>query len=337
MVAGGDAIERTESWTGRTFWVNNDAFSGLASGRPVRCGGARTRNEGKSIMSASQQVRESVSKAYAKAVSTEPGGNCCCAPVQKSTVAKLAGYTSDELASLPAEAVVNSFGCGNPLAFSEIKEGEVVLDLGSGAGIDLLLAAKKVGPSGKAIGVDMTDEMIAKGRENVAASGLDNVDVRKGLIEDLPVESGSLDWVISNCVINLSPEKPKVFAEIARVLKPGGRMLVSDIVAEDLPDWVHRNEALHNSCIAGAISEEKYLDGLRQAGLVDVEVRDRIVYDASQLEAFATTELPDNEELLSCCGGPAGADSIGDLAEKMVGKIWSAKIYAKKPASQTCC
>jgi len=241
-------------------------------------------------MSDEQQVRDSVSKAYAKAVSTESEGSCCCSPVQKGTVAKLAGYSSEELATLPADAVVNSFGCGNPLAFSEIKEGEVVLDLGSGAGIDILLAAKKVGPTGKAIGVDMTDEMIARGKENVAAAGLDNVDLRKGLIEDMPVDAESVDWVISNCVINLSPEKPKVFAEIARVLKPGGRMLVSDIVAEELPDWVLTNDALHNSCIAGAISEGEYLDGLRQVGLVDTEVRD-----------------------------------------KMAGKVWSAKIYARKP------
>lgn len=286
-------------------------------------------------MSESQQVRESVSKAYAKAVSTETEASCCCGPAQKGVVAKLAGYTTEDLASLPADAVVNSFGCGNPLAFSEIREDEVVLDLGSGAGIDILLAAKKVGPTGKAIGVDMTDEMIARGKENVAASGLDNVDLRKGFIEDLPVESDSVDWVISNCVINLSPEKRKVFVEIARVLKPGGRMLVSDIVAKELPDWVRKSEALHNSCIAGAISEEAYLDGLRQAGLVDVEVRDRIVYDPSQLEVFITTELPDNEKLVSCCGGPVTIESVKDFAHKTAGKVWSAKIYAKKPGGLT--
>jgi SAM-dependent methyltransferase len=251
-------------------------------------------------------------------------------------VVKLAGYTSEELAALPADAVVNSFGCGNPLAFSEIREGEVVLDLGSGAGIDILLAAKKVGPSGKVIGVDMTDEMIAKGAENVAAAELNNVELRKGLIEDLPVENESVDWVISNCVINLSPEKPKVFAEIARVLKPGGRMLVSDIVAEELPAWIRTNEALHNSCVAGAISEAAYLDGLGAVGLTDVEVRERIVYDASHLKAFVTTELPDNEELASCCGGPVTPESIDAFVETMAGKVWSAKIYAKKPGPACC-
>ena len=144
-------------------------------------------------------------------------------------------------------------------------------------------AAKKVGPKGRASGVDMTDEMIARAKENVALSGLTNVDVRKGIIEALPVDSESVDWVISNCVINLSPEKPKVFAEIARVLKPGGCMLVSDIVVKELSDVIRKNQALYNSCVAGAVTEEEYLAGLREAGLVDAEVRERLVSDASQI------------------------------------------------------
>ncbi|MDO8632640.1 MAG: arsenite methyltransferase, partial [Phycisphaerales bacterium] len=237
-------------------------------------------------MKSSDQVRKEVSHAYARAVSRPvKTSGPCCGPVQKGVVVKLAGYDADEIAALPDEAVVNAFGCGNPLAYSEVREGETVLDLGSGAGIDLLLAARKVGPSGKVIGVDMTDAMIAKARDNIAAAGLRNVEVRKGLIEKLPVESDSVDWVISNCVINLSPEKGRVFAEIARVLRPGGRMLVSDIVVEELPDWVRRDVALYASCVSGAIREDEYLDGLRRAGLVDVEVRERIVYDEAQLAA----------------------------------------------------
>ena len=224
--------------------------------------------------------RRSVSEDYARAV-TSPAEGCCCSPTPKGVVAKLAGYTDDEVAVLPPEAVVNSFGCGNPLAFSEVRPGDVVLDLGSGAGIDLLLAAKKVGQNGRVIGVDMTDAMIAKAQENIAAAGLTNVEVRKGIIEELPVEDASVDWVISNCVINLSPEKARVFAEIARVLRPGGRMLVSDIVAEDLPPEISGNRHLYSSCLAGAISEPAYLDGLRQAGLVEVQVRDRLVYDTA--------------------------------------------------------
>ncbi len=280
-------------------------------------------------MSEHQKVRDSVSQAYAKVVATPAeGGSPCCGPSPKGVVVKVAGYTREELESLPAEAVVNSLGCGNPLAYSEVSEGDVVVDLGSGAGIDISIAGKKVGATGRVIGVDMTDEMIAKARENIAASGLNNVELRKGIIEELPVESSSVDWVISNCVINLSPEKPKVFAEIARVLKPGGRMLISDIVIEDLPEWVREDEALYNSCIAGAISEEAYLDGLRQAGLEDVEVRERIHYDASQLEALIHSEI---EELVTCCGGGSSSEAtIGQLAESMVDKIWSAKLYARK-------
>lgn len=282
-------------------------------------------------MSTGEEIRRTVSEAYSRAVSRSGEGTCCGSPAPQGVAAKLAGYTSEELASLPPQAVVNSFGCGNPLALSEIGEGDVVVDLGSGAGIDILLAGKRVGPGGRAIGIDMTDEMIAKARENIAAAGLGNVEVRKGIIEELPVESCSADWVISNCVINLSPDKPKVFAEIARVLKPGGRMLVSDIVARDLPEWVKGNQALYCSCIAGAISEEEYLEGLRRAGLEDAEVRERLAYDRSQLIAFVKSELPQLERALACCGGPIDDATIARIAGSVEGKIWSAKFYARKP------
>lgn len=284
-------------------------------------------------MTEQNEIRESVSKAYAKAVcAPSTDASPCCAPVQKGVVVKLAGYTQEELTALPADAVVNSFGCGNPLAFSEVREGQTVLDLGAGAGIDILLAAKKVGPTGMAIGVDMTDEMIARAKENIALSGLTNVDVRKGIIEALPVDSESVDWVISNCVINLSPEKAKVFAEIARVLKPGGCMLVSDIVVSELSDVIRKNQALYNSCVAGAVTEEEYLAGLADAGLVDAEVRERIVYDASQIEAFIESELPDNEDVAAaCCGGDSCLPSAKEIAASLVGKVWSAKVFARKP------
>lgn len=281
--------------------------------------------------------RKTVSDDYAKVVQSPAPSDCCGTPAQKGVVAKLAGYTSEELAALPAEAVVNSFGCGNPLAFSAVAPGDVVLDLGSGAGIDLLLAAKKVGAAGRVIGVDMTDAMLAKARENIAAAGLDNAEVRQGIIEDLPVESASVDWVISNCVINLSPEKAKVFAEIARVLKPGGRMLVSDIVAEELPTAITSNAQLYSSCLAGAISEAAYLEGLREAGLVDVEVRDRIVYDTAQVEAFIGTELVEAPPATSCCGGCGGEGHTTQAlakrwAPKLQGKIASVQVTARKPA-----
>jgi SAM-dependent methyltransferase len=271
-------------------------------------------------------IRESVSEAYGNAVARPASGSCCARPGQKGAVAGLAGYREEELEELPAGAVVNSFGCGNPVSFSEVKEGDVVLDLGSGAGIDLLLAAKKVGPSGRVIGVDMTDEMIAKAKENIAASGLTNVEVRKGIIEDLPVASSSVDWVISNCVINLSPEKSKVFQEIRRVLKPGGRILISDVVVEDLPTKVRENQALYSSCVAGAISELEYLQGLRSAGLTDVEVRERIVYETSQLSALVQSEIA---EIASCCGGPSMSGDLAQMMELLTGKVWSAKFYGR--------
>lgn len=272
-------------------------------------------------------VRQGVSKAYAAAVNAPAKKGCCgSAPAQKGVAVKLGGYSSEELAALPVEAVVNSFGCGNPVALAGLAAGEVVLDLGSGAGIDLLLAAKRVGPEGRVIGVDMTDAMIAKANENIRAAQLTNVEVRKGLIEDLPVESNSVDWVISNCVINLSPEKTKVFREIARVLKPGGRMVVSDIVAQDLPEEVRQAADLYASCISGAISEEEYLAGLRDAGLVEVEVRDRLVYDAAALEALASSDLE------SACGCAGGKAELLSVARTLAGKVWSAKVHARKPA-----
>lgn len=277
-----------------------------------------------------KSVRSAVSQDYGRAVK-KPTEGCCCQPAQKGVVAKLAGYTDDELAALPPQAVVNSFGCGNPLAFSGVKPGETVLDLGCGAGIDLLLAARKVGPSGKVIGIDMTDEMLAKARENITASGLTNVEVRKGIIEELPVESASVDWVISNCVINLSPEKEKVFREITRVLRPGGTMTVSDIVAEELPPEIANNRHLYSSCLAGAISEAAYIDGLRKAGLDQIEVRERLVYDSTQLAGFIGSELKEADP--SPCCGHSDRPVEGDVAawtSQLQEKVWSIKIFARK-------
>jgi SAM-dependent methyltransferase len=179
------------------------------------------------------EIRSEVRKEYAQRIAAPQRCGCGCSALssKKGPLANLAGYSTEELASVPAAAAGNSFACGNPLAYAGVREGDVVLDLGSGAGLDLLLSAKKVGTSGRVIGVDMTDAMIAKAKENILAANVSNVEVRKGLIEELPVEDGAVDWVISNCVINLSPEKERVFNEIARVLKPGGTMLVSDIMA----------------------------------------------------------------------------------------------------------
>jgi SAM-dependent methyltransferase len=226
-----------------------------------------------------------------------------------------AGYKTEELNLLSGGE--SSFGCGNPLAFSAVEKGDVVLDLGAGAGLDLLVAAEKVGPTGHVIGVDMTDAMIEAARANVARAGHANVEVRKGIIEALPVESATVDHVISNCVINLSPEKEKVFAEIARVLRPGGRIRISDIVAEELPEWVKTDPDLYGACIGGAISEEAYVAGLRAAGLVEVEVVDRLRYDADQVEDVVGLASP-------CCGGP------DPRLVSLAGKIWSATFSGRK-------
>ncbi len=266
-------------------------------------------------------IRKKISEDYAAAVNGT--GSCC----SDGAVSSLAGYNKDELENHGEGVATSTFGCGNPLAFSEVKKGQTVLDLGSGPGLDLMLAARKVGPKGQVIGVDMTDDMIARATSNIEASPYDNIEVRKGIIEALPIEDNSVDWVISNCVINLSPEKDKVFAEIQRVLKPGGRMRVSDIVAEELPESIRKDVELYSACIGGAVSEADYIAGLRSAGLTNVEVKERMVYSAPQLEAMVD-ELTDagrvSAEATSCCDL-----SLPDLA----GRVWSALVVAEKPKS----
>lgn len=288
-------------------------------------------------MDQNEKIREMVSTAYGKAIGeTASGCGCGCkTPNEKASIAGMAGYEKSDIIALNSDAAASSFGCGNPLAFSGVKEGDTVLDLGSGAGFDLILAAKKVGHSGHVIGVDMTEAMIAKARENILAEGLTNVEVRKGLIEQLPVESASVDWVISNCVINLSPEKTRVFSEIHRVLKPGGQMLVSDIVVKNLPDWLRQNDQLYTACVGGAISEEDYLAGLRETGLDNVEVRNRLVYDASQiLSFFETEEIPGLKEIIEGQPLESHENLIHQMTMSAVGNVWSAEFYAKKPAKK---
>lgn len=241
--------------------------------------------------------------------------SCCTS----SPAARLAGYEDTER---HAEAAGASFGCGNPLAFAGVREGDTVLDLGSGAGLDLLIAAEKTGPDGLVIGVDMTDDMIEVARKNASKAGHSNIEVRRGLIEELPVDDHSVDWVISNCVINLSPDKPAVFREIARVMKPGAQFSISDIVVENLPDWIRESAAAWSACVAGAISEMDYLEGLRNAGLEDVAVTERLVYDAPQLRAILSEDIPGMD--LDCA-------QIDALLEEYAGTIWSAKFSGRKP------
>lgn len=238
-------------------------------------------------------IREQVSEAYTRALHrSESGGGCCSGGT--ATARQKAIRTTrygNELENAPDEAAQSSFGCGNPLAMAGIREGQTALDLGSGAGLDLILAARKVGESGRAIGVDMTTAMVEAARRNVEKAGLRNTEVRQGLIEDLPVESGSVDWVISNCVINLSPEKKKVFSEIHRVLRPGGRFSISDIVVEGLPSGLRRSTGVYCACVGGAVTEAEYLAGLDAAGLTEVRVEERQGYAPEQVREIIVSEL----------------------------------------------
>jgi len=277
--------------------------------------------------------RETVSKSYEEALqramtAEQQSGGCCGSKSAKpaGNAAKLVDHERDA-AGLPAEALGSSFGCGNPLAFSEVEPGQTVVDLGSGAGLDLLIASRLVGPTGKVIGIDMTDAMLDEARRNVERAGVTNVELRKGVIESLPLEDGSVDWVISNCVINLSPDKPAVFRELARVLKPGGHVSISDIVAHDLPEILRTHGKTHSACIGGAVSEADYLAGLADAGLTDVEVTERLVYERDQLIGVSSLDDSDDDE--------PNTFPIEDLHAALLssaGKVWSAKFSARRPA-----
>ncbi|MDF1800691.1 MAG: arsenite methyltransferase [Planctomycetota bacterium] len=268
-------------------------------------------------------VHAEISGAYERALerSKESGSSCCGPGPASGNAAKLVDYGGDA-AGLPEQAVRSSFGCGNPLAFADVQPGEVVADLGSGAGLDLLIASDKVGESGRVIGVDMTDAMLAEAQKNIERAGATNIELRKGTIEALPLDDASVDWVISNCVINLSPDKEAVFAEIARVLKPGGRVSVSDIVAEQLPAELREHAAVRSACIGGAISEAEYISGLQGAGLVDVEVTERMVYDEQQLLSVVALDDAQLEGL--------GEDFVRAAATATAGKVWSARFRAQR-------
>ncbi len=225
------------------------------------------------------EVRDQVRQRYAEAalavVNNTSGGCCddsCCSPGAEGSFGSSL-YSADEQSELPQEAVLASLGCGNPLAVADLHEGERVLDLGSGGGIDVLLSARRVGPSGRAYGLDMTDEMLALARANAEKAGATNVEFLRGNIEAIPLPAAAVDVVISNCVINLSDDKPAVFREMFRVLAPGGRVGVSDVVAED--DLTPADRAERGSyvgCIAGALSRSEYLDGLAAAGFAEASV-----------------------------------------------------------------
>jgi arsenite methyltransferase len=227
-------------------------------------------------------LREQVRERYADAARGLAEGRGCgcdceeigCCGEEATTLFGRGLYDDGQRAGLPETAVTASLGCGNPVAVADLHEGETVLDLGSGGGIDVLLSARRVGPTGTVYGLDMTDEMLALAQRNAREADATNVHFLKGLIEAIPLPAGSVDVVISNCVVNLSADKPAVLAEIARVLRPGGRVGISDVVAEDRLDSEARAErGSFVGCVAGALSESEYRDGLTAAGLVDVELR----------------------------------------------------------------
>jgi arsenite methyltransferase len=236
------------------------------------------------------QIREVVRARYAEAArSVEAGRASCCGPSDSSCgcgtdIPDGCGsdaafgpglYTGDERETLPDEAKLASLGCGNPTAVAELREGETVLDLGSGGGIDVLLSARRVGATGKAYGLDMTDEMLELARANQRQAGAENVEFLKGTIEDVPLPDGSVDVIISNCVINLSGEKPSVFREAARVLRRGGRFAVTDIVADpDMDEATRRDMAQWTGCIAGALTADEFRSELEAAGFDEIEIRE---------------------------------------------------------------
>ena len=267
-------------------------------------------------------IKRSVRETYGEiARQAASGCGCGCGPVTRSAPEAI-GYDPSDVAGTPDGADLG-LGCGNPTAIAGLQEGEVVLDLGSGGGFDCFLAANAVGPAGSVIGVDMTPEMIDAARENARRGGYDNVEFRLGEIESLPVADGSVDVVISNCVINLVPDKPRAFSEAYRVLRPGGRLHVSDIVLEDeLPTELSDSVAAYVSCVAGAVSRDEYLAALRSAGFREIEV----VSERDALELLNTCGCapPDEEEGEGCCDGEA--------IELREGLVTSLTLSARKPA-----
>ncbi|MEV6766146.1 arsenite methyltransferase [Streptomyces sp. NPDC051105] len=274
----------------------------------------------------STDLRETVRRRYAAAaVQVTEGGTACCGPqpVEVDENFGSALYDADERDALPAEAVAASLGCGNPTAVAELREGESVLDLGSGGGIDVLLSARRVGPTGRAYGLDMTEEMLALALANAEKAGATNVEFLKGTIEAIPLPANTVDVVISNCVINLSTDKPSVFAETFRVLKPGGRIGVSDVVADDTLDAGQRAErGDYVGCIAGALSFAEYRRGLAAAGFTDIEitpthsVADGMHSAIIRAAKPTTSTVPDTAATSSADGSCCGVTACCTPAER---------------------
>ena len=272
-----------------------------------------------------ENIKDVVKEKYGQAARRVSAGTSCCAsavvpeghcdPITSNL------YDSNQTGQIPEEAVRASLGCGNPTLLAQLKEGETVLDLGSGGGIDVLLSAKRVGPTGKAYGLDMTDEMLALARENQRKAGVENVEFLKGEIENIPLPDNSVDVIISNCVINLSADKSKVLREAFRVLKPGGRFAVSDVVLRgDVPAEVRDSVLLWVGCIAGALQDKEYESKLAEAGFESIAIEPTRIYKVEDARAFLTSE---------------GID-VDAIAPQVDDKFMSAFVRATKP-QQACC
>ena len=275
-------------------------------------------------MATAENVKAEVQQKYgaaARAVAEVGSIQACCDPALRCCDPITTNLYSDREKSLiPEHAVLASLGCGNPTALIELKAGEVVLDLGSGGGIDVLLSAQRVGPAGKAYGLDMTDDMLALARENQRRAGVENVEFLKGEIESIPLPDASVDVVISNCVINLSADKDRVLREAFRVLKPGGRFAVSDVVTHGtVPESVRKSMLLWVGCVAGALEEQEYGAKLAAAGFEEISVEPTRVYNVEDARHFLTE---------------AGVD-VDTIAPQVEGRFVSAFIRAQKPAA--CC
>lgn len=269
-----------------------------------------------------EQIREVVKAKYGEAarrVAAGTGSSCCGAAPCGTEIDPITRdlYQSSQTSSLPEAAVKASLGCGNPTALAQLNAGETVLDLGSGGGIDVLLSARRVGPAGKAYGLDMTDDMLALARENQRKAGIENVEFLKGEIENIPLPDNSVDVIISNCVINLSADKDRVLREAFRVLKPGGRFAVSDVVVRgEVPEEIRRSVLLWAGCIAGALSDSDYMAKLGQAGFEQIGIEPTRVYSVEDARAVLTGH---------------GID-VDAIASQVEGKFMSAFVRARKPA-----
>jgi len=271
-------------------------------------------------------VKEVVREKYGQAalrVKSGEGNGCCCADRPAGSYDPITSnlYDASQEGEVPDTAMKASLGCGNPTALAELKEGEIVLDLGSGGGIDVLLSARRVGPTGKAYGLDMTDEMLALAEENKRKSRLTNVDFLKGEIENIPLPDSSVDVIISNCVINLSGDKDRVLTEAFRVLKPGGRFAVSDVVVRGkVPAEIKKSIELWVGCVAGALSDHEYVEKLAKAGFERIDIEPTRVYDIGDARAFLSGR----------------GINVDEFARALGGKFISAFVRASKPAAGCC-